>query len=101
MFAESSSKLRSKEEMSVAAIHARNTAERALILADERAAELRERIGDMTRQLEEADRKGDKLSGWGLGARAMGCFDMCWPWLRGRGRPESFAEMEQLMEPLV
>lgn len=83
----------------MAAIHARNTAERALILADEKAAELRERIEEMARQLEESDRNGGKSVG--VTSRIAGCLDTCWPWLMGRGRPDGCAEMEQLMEPLV
>ncbi|GLJ48984.1 hypothetical protein SUGI_1033470 [Cryptomeria japonica] len=52
---EANSKLKSKEEMAAAAVAARDTAEKSLQLADERASRLRARIEELTRQLEESD----------------------------------------------
>ena len=95
-------KLRSKEEMAAAATAARTAAERSLQMADERAAELRERLEELNKQLEDADRIREYR-----GPIGMGLFDMCWPRLRNLGRPSGpggtqlAAEMEELLEPLV
>ncbi|KAL2620800.1 hypothetical protein R1flu_001005 [Riccia fluitans] len=101
MVEEANSKVSSKEQMAMAAIAARNAAERSLQIADERSSELRLRVVDMTRALEEMEQSGD--------FRTPGLLDMCWPWLRGRGRPgvnsegpqqvRGSAEMETLLEP--
>ncbi|KAG6543052.1 hypothetical protein Mapa_015548 [Marchantia paleacea] len=101
MVEEANSKVSSKEQMAMAAIAARNAAERSLQIADERASDLRHRVEDMTRALEELEQGGDF---W-----ARGLLDMCWPWMRGRGRPgingagpqpvHGSAEMEELLEP--
>ncbi|BBN14630.1 hypothetical protein MPTK1_6g13090 [Marchantia polymorpha subsp. ruderalis] len=101
MVEEANSKVSSKEQMAMAAIAARNAAERSLQIADERASDLRHRVEDMTRALEELEPGGDF---W-----ARGVLDMCWPWMRGRGRPginaggpqpvRNSAEMEELLEP--
>ncbi|KAG0564456.1 hypothetical protein KC19_8G111600 [Ceratodon purpureus] len=93
-------KLRSKEEMAAAAIAARTAAERSLQMADERAGELRERLEELNRLMEEADRNKDYRLG-------LGWLDMCCPWLRNRrrssdgGGTQMAAEMEELLEPLV
>jgi len=93
-------KLRSKEEMAAAAIVARTAAERSLQMADERAAELRERLEELNKQMEEADRNREYRLG-------LGWLDMCCPWLRNRrrssdrGATQMAAEMEELLEPLV
>lgn len=91
-------KLRSKEEMAAAAIVARTAAERSLQMADERAAELRHRLEELNRQMEDADRNKEFRLG-------LGWLDMCCPWLRNRrrssGSTEMAAEMEELLEPLV
>lgn len=93
-------KLRSKEEMAAAAITARTAAERSLQMADERVGELRERLEDLNKQLEEADRNKDYRLG-------LGWFDTCCPWLLNRrrssdrGGTQMAAEMEELLEPLV
>lgn len=100
---ESNSKLQSKEEMTMAAIAARNAAERSLRIADERAVELRERIEELNRQFDALERLGD-------GGMSSGLYNMCWPYQWFRGRPLFFqsntiaqpsAEMGELFEPLV
>ncbi|KAG0556144.1 hypothetical protein KC19_11G029400 [Ceratodon purpureus] len=93
-------KLRSKEEMAVAAIAARTAAERSLQMADERAAELRERLEELNKQVEEAEMNKDYRIG-------LGWLDSCWPSSRNRQRTSDLggtqlaAEMEELLEPLV
>lgn len=93
-------KLRSKEEMASAAIVARTAAERSLQMADERAAELRDRLEELNKQMEEADRNKEFRLG-------LGWLDMCCPWLRNRRSAsdrratQMAAEMEELLEPLV
>ncbi|CAH1414917.1 unnamed protein product [Lactuca virosa] len=52
---ESEKKMKFKEETAGAAMAARDAAEKSLRLADLRAARLRERVEELTRQLEEAD----------------------------------------------
>ncbi|CAM6041288.1 unnamed protein product [Sphagnum compactum] len=98
--------VRSKDEMSSAAIAARDAAERSLQMADERAMDLRDRVEELNKQLEEAFRVREFGGSTGIG----GLFELCWPrWPRGRsvssphnrGGGNSAAEMEQLLEPLV
>lgn len=100
---ESNSKLQSKESMTVAAIAARNAAERSLRVADERAVELRERIEELNRQFDALERIGD-------GGISSSLYSLCWPNQWFRGRPLFFqsstptqpsAEMGELFEPLV
>lgn len=100
---ESNSKLQSKEDMTTAAIAARNAAERSLRVADERAVELRERIEELNRQFDALERLGD-------GGISSGLYNMCWPSQWFRMRPLFFqgstptqpsAEMGELFEPLV
>lgn len=67
----SNGKLRLKEELAITAIAAQEAAERSLQLADSRAVELRRRIEELTRQLEEAEkreRSSHKVR------------RICWPW---------------------
>ncbi|XP_022737053.1 uncharacterized protein At3g49055 [Durio zibethinus] len=67
----SNGKLKMKEELAAAAMAAQAAAERSLQLADSRAAGLRERIEEMTKQLEEAEsreRNRRKVR------------HICWPW---------------------
>lgn len=94
---EANIKVGSKEDMALAAIAALNAAERSRQIADERAADLRDRIEEMNRQLEDLEQKGEHR-GWGL-------FDWCVPWWRLRGRrgqdSQLSAEMEELLDPLV
>ncbi|KAE8704704.1 hypothetical protein F3Y22_tig00110446pilonHSYRG00014 [Hibiscus syriacus] len=67
----SNGKLKLKEEHAVAAIAAQAAAEWSLQLADSRAAGLRERIEELTKQLEEAEGK----------ERSRGKLrHFCWPW---------------------
>ena len=93
-------KLRSKEEMAAAAIAARTAAERSLQMADERAGEMRERLEELNKLIEESDRNKDYRLG-------LGWLDTCCPWLRDRrrssdrGGTQMAAEMEELLEPLV
>lgn len=70
---ESEKKMKFKEETAGAAMAARDAAEKSLRLADLRAARLRERVEELTRQLEEVD---TRVSSSGQsGARYV-----CWPW---------------------
>ncbi|KAL5069849.1 hypothetical protein RYX36_020736 [Vicia faba] len=67
----SNGKLRLKEELAMTAIAAQEAAERSLQLADSRGVELRRRIEELTRQLEEAEkreRSSHKVR------------HLCWPW---------------------
>ncbi|CAK8573485.1 unnamed protein product [Lathyrus sativus] len=67
----SNGKLRLKEELAVAAIAAQEAAERSLQLADSRGVELRRRIEELTRQVEEAEKRERS-------SRKVRRF--CWPW---------------------
>ncbi|GMJ06516.1 hypothetical protein like AT3G49055 [Hibiscus trionum] len=67
----SNGKLKLKEELAAAAIAAQAAAERSLQLADSRAIGLRERIEELTKQLEEAEGKERSR-------RKLRHF--CWPW---------------------
>ncbi|GKV31161.1 hypothetical protein SLEP1_g39888 [Rubroshorea leprosula] len=67
----SNGKLKLKEELAAAAMAAQAAAEKSLQLADGRAAELRERIEELTKQLEEAENREKKHR---KGRR------ICWPW---------------------
>ncbi|XP_022776196.1 paramyosin-like [Durio zibethinus] len=100
---ESEKKLKFKEETAAAAMAARDAAEKSLRLADMRASSLRERVEELSRQLEEFETRED-LRG------RNGYRYVCWPWqwlgldFVGFHRPEmqqqSSNEME-LSEPLV
>lgn len=70
---ESEKKLKFKEETAAAAMSARDAAESSLRLADTRASRLRERIEELTSQLEELDTR--KNSGNKNRPRYV-----CWPW---------------------
>jgi DNA-binding transcriptional MerR regulator len=101
---DSNNKLQSKEEMTTAAIAARNAAERSLRIADERAVQLRERVEELNRQFDALERLGD-------GGITSRLHNICWPYEWFRGRPAFFqgnnsvtqpsAEMGELFEPLV
>lgn len=67
----SNGKLRLKEELAMTAIAAQQAAERSLQLADTRAVELRQRVEELTRQLEEAEKRERNSHK----ARRL-----CWPW---------------------
>ncbi|KAL6190467.1 hypothetical protein ACLB2K_036864 [Fragaria x ananassa] len=62
---ESEKKLKFKEETADAAIAARDAAEKSLRLADSRASRLRERVEELTRQLEEFENREDLRRGLG------------------------------------
>ncbi|KAG5230690.1 hypothetical protein OIU76_022708 [Salix suchowensis] len=67
----SNGKLKLKDELAVAAMAAQAAAERSLQLADSRAAGLRQRIEELTRQVEEAESKE---------RRCNKVRHICWPW---------------------
>ncbi|KAF3336313.1 hypothetical protein FCM35_KLT18899 [Carex littledalei] len=98
-------KLKFKEETAVAAMAAREAAEKSLRLADIRSTRLRERLEELSRQVEQSDGPNNMLPG-GNGIRYA-----CWPWqwlglnfVRAHVGPgesvESSNEME-LSEPLI
>ena len=66
-------KLKFKEETAAAAMAAREAAEKSLRLADIRASRLRERLEELTRQLENLDNKDDSRN------RTRSRY-VCWPW---------------------
>ncbi|CAN1310922.1 Uncharacterized protein At3g49055 [Linum perenne] len=66
-------KLKFKEETATAAMAAREAAEKSLRLADVRATRLRERIEELSRQLEEFETREDS------GSRSRQRY-VCWPW---------------------
>ncbi|KAI3817524.1 hypothetical protein L1987_11317 [Smallanthus sonchifolius] len=70
---ESEKKLKFKEETAAAAMSARDAAESSLKLADTRAARLRERVEELTSQLEELDTRKSSING----KRPR---YICWPW---------------------
>ncbi|KAL9997013.1 hypothetical protein Hdeb2414_s0657g00930691 [Helianthus debilis subsp. tardiflorus] len=70
---ESEKKLKFKEETAAAAMSARDAAESSLKLADTRAARLRERVEELTSQLEELDTRRSLING----KRPR---YICWPW---------------------
>ncbi|XP_043716564.1 uncharacterized protein At3g49055 [Telopea speciosissima] len=95
----SNSKLKLKAELAATAMAAQAAAERSLQLADSRAAGLHERIEELTRQLDEADRRGEQNSRHRVR-------HICWPWhafrvnsagMRGRNVKRMLPEMEALM----
>nr|XP_004239148.1 myosin heavy chain, clone 203 [Solanum lycopersicum] len=97
-------KLKFKEETADAAMAARDAAEKSLRLADLRASRLRDKVEELTRQLEELD--GRETSTTGLNRPRY----MCWPWQwlgldsvgmrRVETQQEGANEME-LSEPLL
>lgn len=70
---ESVKKLKFKEETAAAAMAARVAAEESLRLADIRATRLRDRLEELTHQLESLESKGDGRS------RSRPRY-VCWPW---------------------
>lgn len=98
---ESENKLKFKEETAAAAMAARDAAEKSLRLADMRSARLRERLEELTRQLEESDNRDDSRN------RNSHRY-VCWPWqwlgLNFVGYQSSIQEDSnemELSEPLV
>ncbi|OVA14021.1 hypothetical protein BVC80_1787g97 [Macleaya cordata] len=76
----SNNKLKLKEELATAAMAAQKAMERSLQLADSRAAGLRERIEELTRQLEEAETRGERST-------RRRVRHICWPWKALRVNP--------------
>ncbi|OWM79546.1 hypothetical protein CDL15_Pgr022958 [Punica granatum] len=79
----SNGKLKLKEDLAAAAMAAQAAAEKSLQLADSRAAGLRERIEELTRQLEEADSR--ERSG------RSRIRHICWPWRPFKVNPANHA----------
>ncbi|KAL6569165.1 hypothetical protein OROHE_003446 [Orobanche hederae] len=71
---EAEKKLKFKEETAEAAMAARDAAEKSLQLADKRSARLRDRVEELTRQLDELDTR--ETSRYGLNRPRY----ICWPW---------------------
>lgn len=71
---ESEKKLKFKEETATAAMEARDAAEKSLRLADLRASRLRDRVEELTHQLEESDTREDSRRS------RNGPRYVCWPW---------------------
>ncbi|XP_059657813.1 uncharacterized protein LOC132304243 [Cornus florida] len=101
---ESEKKLKFKEETAAAAMAARDAAEKSLRLADSRASRLRERVEELTHQLEELDTRQNSRNSQN-GPRYV-----CWPWqwlgLNFVGVPRSDTQQEprnemELSEPLL
>ncbi|MQL90720.1 hypothetical protein Taro_023333 [Colocasia esculenta] len=72
----SNNKLKLKEKLAVTAMAAQSAAETSLRLADSRSVALRERIEELTRQLEEEFERGRREQS-GVRRRVR---HMCWPW---------------------
>ncbi|XP_042414438.1 uncharacterized protein At3g49055-like [Zingiber officinale] len=70
---ESDNKLKFKEETAAAAMAARDAAEKSLKLADMRSTRLRERLEELTRQLEESENQDNFQS-------RNSYRYVCWPW---------------------
>ncbi|KAF5177392.1 Atp-binding protein [Thalictrum thalictroides] len=66
-------KLKLKEQLASAAVAAQEAAQKSLHVADRRAAELNERIEELTRQLEVADSRGER----NIRRKVR---HICWPW---------------------
>ncbi|TXG56173.1 hypothetical protein EZV62_017486 [Acer yangbiense] len=99
---ESEKKLKFKEETAAAAMAARDAAEKSLRLADTRASRLRDRVEELSRQLEVFETREDSRG-------RHGPRYVCWPWQwlgldfvghRPDSQQQTSNEME-LSEPLV
>uniref|UniRef100_A0A2P2IL49 Paramyosin n=1 Tax=Rhizophora mucronata TaxID=61149 RepID=A0A2P2IL49_RHIMU len=94
---ESEKKLKFKEETATAAMAAREAAEKSLRLADLRATRLRDRVEELSHQLEELETRGDSHG-------RNGPRYVCWPWqwlgldFVGIRRPETQQESSNEME---
>ncbi|RZC57023.1 hypothetical protein C5167_004327 [Papaver somniferum] len=95
-------KIKLKEELASAAFIAQKAIEKSLLLADSRAGRLREIIEDLTKQLEEADSKGERTN------KRRKVRHVCWPWralqlnptrtaINRRVRSRMVPEMESLL----
>ncbi|KAK6160292.1 hypothetical protein DH2020_003673 [Rehmannia glutinosa] len=101
---ESEKKLKFKEETAEAAMAARDAAEKSLRLADMRATRLRDRVEELTRQLDELDTRETMRNGLSRPRY------ICWPWqwlgldYVGSNRseaPQQTANEMELSEPLL
>ncbi|KAK3223491.1 hypothetical protein Dsin_010516 [Dipteronia sinensis] len=99
---ESEKKLKFKEETAAAAMAARDAAEKSLRLADMRASRLRDRVEELSRQLEVFETREDSRG-------RNGPRYVCWPWQwlgldfvghRPDAQQQTSNEME-LSEPLI
>ncbi|CAI9756323.1 unnamed protein product [Fraxinus pennsylvanica] len=97
-------KLKFKEETAAAAMAARDAAEKSLRLADMRASRLRDRVEELTHQLDELDTQ--ETSRTGLTRPRY----VCWPWQwlgldfvgsRPSATPQQSANEMELSEPLL
>lgn len=99
-------KLKFKEETAAASMAAREAAEKSLRLADTRASRLRDRVEELTHQLENLDNKDDDNRNKTRSRYA------CWPWdllgidFVGTRRPIDMPEQQssnemELSEPLL
>ncbi|KAL3649820.1 hypothetical protein CASFOL_006223 [Castilleja foliolosa] len=102
---QSEKKLKFKEETAEAAMAAREAAEKSLRLADMRATKLRDRIEELTRQLDELDTREASRSGIISRPRYV-----CWPWqwlgldyvgAQRSETPQQTANEMELSEPLI
>lgn len=100
---ESEKKLKLKEETAVAAMAAREAAEKSLRLADMRASRLRDRVEELSRQLDEFETREDSRG-------RNGPRYVCWPWqwlgldFVGLRKPEAEQQTSnemELSEPLL
>ncbi|KAL1565226.1 paramyosin [Salvia divinorum] len=102
---ESEKKLKLKEETAEAAMAARYAAERSLRLADTRASRLRDRVEELTRQLDDLDTR--EASRTGLNRPRYACWPWQWLGLDYVGSthrpepPEQTANEMELSEPLI
>lgn len=95
-------KLKFKEETAAAAMAARDAAENSLRLADLRSARLRERVEELSRQIEESDNRIVSRS-----AQNSHRY-VCWPWqwlglnsVRYPTDLQAISNEMELSEPLV
>ncbi|KAL8037815.1 hypothetical protein ABFX02_11G062500 [Erythranthe guttata] len=106
---ESEKKLKFKEETAEAAMGAREAAEKSLRLADMRASRLRDRVEELTRQLDELDTR-ESSSATTITTALNRHRYVCWPWqwlgldYVGSQRselPQQTANEMELSEPLI
>ncbi|KAI3833379.1 hypothetical protein MKW92_017711 [Papaver armeniacum] len=88
-------KLKLKEELAAAAFTAQKAFEKSLLLADSRAGRLREIIEDLTKQLEEADSKGERSN------KRRKVRHVCWPWRALKLNPSSTARNRYVMSRMM
>lgn len=84
----SNGKLKLKEELAATAMAAHAAAEKSLQLADSRAAGLRARIEELSRQLEEAESRE---------RNSRRVRHICWPWRSLKLNPANNAHVKRLL----